>query len=88
MAQAIPAAWYNITVVANNIGTNGRTTATANGVNSASARGTSNPLLSAHPNGAQAAFMDGHVQLLTKQTDLGLLKRLATRDDGQTVGDF
>lgn len=89
IAQTIPAAHYNITVIASSIGANGKTTGTAaTGQNSTTARGTSNPLLSAHPNGAQAAFLDGHVQLLTRQTDLGLLKRLATRDDGQTIGDF
>ena len=48
----------------------------------------SNPLLSAHPNGAMVVFMDGHVQLLTKQTHFAIVKRLATRDDGQTIGDY
>jgi prepilin-type N-terminal cleavage/methylation domain-containing protein/prepilin-type processing-associated H-X9-DG protein len=80
---------YNITLIANSVGSNGKTTATAaTGINSTTARGRSNPLLSAHPNGAQVAFMDGHVQLLTRQTDIVILKRLATRDDGGTIGDF
>jgi prepilin-type processing-associated H-X9-DG protein len=48
----------------------------------------SNPLLSAHPNGAMVVFMDGHVQLLTKQTHFAIVKRLATRDDGQQIGDY
>ena len=46
------------------------------------------PLLSAHPNGVMSVFLDGHVQLLTKQIPLALLKRLATRDDGQQIQDF
>jgi prepilin-type processing-associated H-X9-DG protein len=51
-------------------------------------RGPMLPLLSAHPAGAQAGFMDGHVQMLTKQTPTYILKRLAIRDDGGVIGDF
>lgn len=47
--------------------------------------GLNNPLLSAHPNGALVGFVDGHVQLLTKQTDPYILKRLAIRDDGGEI---
>jgi prepilin-type N-terminal cleavage/methylation domain-containing protein/prepilin-type processing-associated H-X9-DG protein len=50
--------------------------------------GLNNPLLSAHPAGAMVGFLDGHVQLLTKQTSPYVLKRLAQRDDGGAVGDF
>jgi prepilin-type processing-associated H-X9-DG protein len=46
------------------------------------------PLLSAHPAGAQCGFMDGHVQMLTKQTPTYILMRLAIRDDGGVIGDF
>ena len=47
--------------------------------------GLNNPLLSAHPAGAMVGFVDGHVQLLTKQTDLYVIKRLAIRDDGAAI---
>jgi prepilin-type N-terminal cleavage/methylation domain-containing protein len=47
-----------------------------------------NPLLSAHPNVVLAVFVDGHVQSLTKNTPPPIVKRLATRDDGQQVRDF
>jgi hypothetical protein len=52
------------------------------------ARG-NNPLLSAHPNAVLAVFMDGHTQALTKNAPVAIVKRLATRDDGQQIsGDF
>jgi len=47
-----------------------------------------NPLLSAHPNVVLAVFMDGHTQAITKNTPVAIVKRLATRDDGQQIGDF
>jgi prepilin-type processing-associated H-X9-DG protein len=51
-------------------------------------RGANNPLLSAHPAGAMVGFLDGHVQLITKQTATYILKRLAIRDDGGVIPDF
>ena len=45
-----------------------------------------NPLLSAHPNVVLAVFMDGHTQAITKTTHVVVIKRLATRDDGQNMG--
>jgi hypothetical protein len=47
-----------------------------------------NPLISAHPNAILAVFMDGHTQSLNKTTPPPIVKRLATRDDGQQIGDF
>ena len=47
--------------------------------------GPNNPLLSAHPNGVNALFVDGSVRLLSDDIDLTTLKRLATRDDGEVV---
>jgi prepilin-type N-terminal cleavage/methylation domain-containing protein len=64
------------------IGFNGRgfnVTLPASGIG---ALGPNNPLLSAHPAGILAAYLDGHVATLTKNTDLWTVKRLATRDDG------
>jgi hypothetical protein len=53
------------------------------------AHGLNKPLLSAHPNVVLAVFMDGHTQSLTKTTNVVVVKRLATRDDGQNFGaDF
>ena len=47
-----------------------------------------NPLISGHPNIVLAVFMDGHTQPVTKNTPVPIVKRLATRDDGQQVRDF
>ena len=47
-----------------------------------------NPLLAAHPNVALAVFMDGHTYPITKNTPAPIVKRLATRDDGQQIGDY
>jgi prepilin-type N-terminal cleavage/methylation domain-containing protein len=47
-----------------------------------------NPLISAHPNTVLAVFMDGHTQPITKNTPAPIVKRLATRDDGQQIGDY
>ena len=41
-----------------------------------------------HPNVVLAVFMDGHTQPITKNTPAPIVKRLATRDDGQQIGDF
>ncbi len=51
-------------------------------------RGANHPLISAHPNVVLAVFMDGHTQPLTKTMHTALVKRLAVRDDGQTISDF
>lgn len=51
-------------------------------------RGANNPLLSAHPNVVLAVFMDGHTQGLQKTISPAIVKRLATRDDGQQISDF
>lgn len=50
--------------------------------------GPNNPLLSAHAGGVNAAFVDGSVRHLSEGIDIGILQRLATRDDGQVVGEF
>ena len=51
-------------------------------------RGCNNPLLSAHPNVVLAVFMDGHTQGLQRSLNAAVVKRLATRDDGQQIADF
>lgn len=47
--------------------------------------GLNNPLQAAHPGGLLVAFVDGSVQFISGTTDLGVLLRIAIRDDGQTV---
>jgi hypothetical protein len=47
--------------------------------------GANNPLVSAHPNGIMSGWVDGSVRFLTNNTDLVVLKSVATRDDGITV---
>ena len=53
--------------------------------------GTSNviaPIQSVHSGGAHVLFADGRVQFLSENMSLDTLKMLATRDDGQIVGDY
>jgi prepilin-type N-terminal cleavage/methylation domain-containing protein len=47
-----------------------------------------NPLISAHPNTVLAVYMDGHTQAIAKNVPPPIVKRLATRDDGQQIGDY
>ncbi|HRX77832.1 MAG TPA: DUF1559 domain-containing protein [Pirellulaceae bacterium] len=47
--------------------------------------GPNNGIYSAHPGGVQAALCDGSVRFLPETIDLLTLKRLATRDDGQSI---
>ncbi|MBI3462637.1 MAG: DUF1559 domain-containing protein [Planctomycetes bacterium] len=44
--------------------------------------GPNNPLLSAHPGGAEALFLDASVRFLSATIELRTLQLLATRDDG------
>jgi hypothetical protein len=48
-------------------------------------RGVNNPLQSPHPGGILVAMVDGSVQFVSGTTDLGILLRIAIRDDGQNV---
>jgi hypothetical protein len=45
--------------------------------------GHNNPLQSPHTGTVLAALVDGSVQSISNTTDLGILLRLAIRDDGQ-----
>lgn len=53
-----------------------------------SAMGANNPLASFHTGGVQTGFADGSVQFISETIELETLKKLATRDDGQPLGDF
>jgi prepilin-type N-terminal cleavage/methylation domain-containing protein len=50
--------------------------------------GPNNPLLSAHPGGAQILLTDGSARLLSETTDLVTVKLLADRDDDQPLPPF
>lgn len=45
-------------------------------------------LISGHTGVAQAVFGDGSVRALGESADLAIIKRLATRNDGQVVGEY
>lgn len=45
--------------------------------------GSNNPIVSTHPGGAQIAFADASVHFVSEETEINVLKRLATRDDSQ-----
>lgn len=53
-----------------------------------SAMGANNPLGSFHTGGTQIALGDASVRFVSENMDLETLKKLATRDDGQPVGEF
>ena len=50
--------------------------------------GPNSPIQSAHPGGANVAFADGSVQMLSETLDMQTLRCLATRNDGLPVPDF
>ncbi|WP_425615143.1 DUF1559 domain-containing protein [Anatilimnocola sp. NA78] len=91
---------YNISTVTHAVGINNRQGTADNhpnagtqgiggtGTGGQAQPGINNPLLAAHPAGAMVGFMDGHVQLLTKQTPTYVLKRLAIRDDNGVLPEF
>lgn len=53
-----------------------------------SINGCNKAIRSPHPGGALVLFADGHVDLLTDETDLQTLNNLANRDDGNVVGSY
>lgn len=53
-----------------------------------SAMGANNPLGSFHTGGTHALMGDGAVRFLSEYMDLETIKKLATRDDGQAIGEF
>jgi prepilin-type N-terminal cleavage/methylation domain-containing protein len=50
--------------------------------------GPNNPLLSEHKGGVQGALADGSVRFFSNNLEVDVLKRLATRHDGQVVGEY
>jgi len=47
-----------------------------------------NPLVAVHPNVVLAVYLDGHTYGIAKNTHPAIVKRVATRDDGQQIGDY
>ncbi|MCA9082028.1 MAG: DUF1559 domain-containing protein, partial [Planctomycetaceae bacterium] len=47
-----------------------------------------NPLISGHTGGAHVLLADGSVRFVSDNMHLLTLKRLATRDDGQVIGEW
>jgi len=50
--------------------------------------GSNNPLQSEHPGGTMVGLVDSSTRFMSNDTDLLLLKFLATRDDGNPLGEF
>ena len=50
--------------------------------------GSNNPLSSAHTGGVQILMGDGSARFLSENIDMLTLRRLATRNDGQVLGEF
>ena len=50
--------------------------------------GPNNGIFSPHPGGAQVVISDGSVRFLSENLNLRTLKLLATRDDGQVLGEL
>jgi prepilin-type N-terminal cleavage/methylation domain-containing protein/prepilin-type processing-associated H-X9-DG protein len=82
--------FYNLTSIRHPVGANGKPSGNPayNALGIHTNKGANNPLLSGHPNGAMVCFLDGHVQLLPRQIQMYILKRLATRDDGLAIPEF
>jgi len=53
-----------------------------------SAAGANNPLSSFHTGGIHACMGDGSVRFINESTNLEILKKISTRDEGTTAGDF
>ena len=50
--------------------------------------GINNPLNSAHTGGVHVLLADGSTRFISDNLDMGTLRRLSSRDDGQVVGEF
>lgn len=50
--------------------------------------GTNNPIQSAHVGGVQILLGDGSTRFVSENLDMNIWLRLATRDDGQPLGEF
>ena len=50
--------------------------------------GPNNPLISSHTGGVQVTLADGSVRFISNNVNMVTLRRLATRDDGGSIGEF
>ncbi|WP_339749556.1 DUF1559 domain-containing protein [uncultured Rubinisphaera sp.] len=84
-AYAPPIASYNLTTIRYSPGVNDM----SNGLNgTGSGAGPNNSLISAHKGGAQIMLSDSSVRFISENMELATLKHLATRDDGNVIGEF
>lgn len=74
---------FNLSCVINRLG---EKSFAATGV--ASNCGPNRPIQSAHPGGATTGFADGSVHFLSESININTLYNLATRNDGQILGDY
>ena len=58
------------------------------GIDPSVGRSANEPLVSAHEGGFQATLVDGSVRFISENVHLATLKQLATRDDGQVLGEY
>jgi len=75
--------FYQLTAIRYPVGTR-----TFNLPGIAEVHGSNNPLISAHPGGAQCCLTDASVRFLSDTMELETLKFLADRADGQPVPEF
>jgi prepilin-type N-terminal cleavage/methylation domain-containing protein len=80
------ARFFNVTSVRYRI--NQAPFASQNFAGMSSDMGPNNPLSSCHTGGIHVTLGDGAVRFISENIDLETLKKLATRDDGQTIGEF
>ncbi len=79
----LPQRWFNLTSIRYPVGTRDYTLP---GI--CNNKGANNPILSAHPGGAQILLTDGSVRFLSETTYLETLKLLADRDDKVPLPEF
>jgi type II secretory pathway pseudopilin PulG len=72
--------WFNLTSIRYPVGYNNYR---AGGI--CDNKGPNNPLISAHPGGTLCVFCDGSTQFLDNNTNLYVLKCIASRNDGESI---
>ena len=58
------------------------------GISNASGWNANYPLISAHTDAVHVLLADGSVRMISDEVDMPTLRQLATRDDGQVVGEY
>jgi len=86
-AAGAPGAAFNVTAVryAVNFKPASGTATSGNGMNFA---GANNPILSTHAGGALILLADGHTRFLSQSTHMDIVKNLASKADGNVLGEY